>query len=174
MNAPNHFLEEAIPHEAGHILIGKLNKLPIRGLTVLLVGFGSSLQLHSFGTASYDPPDNDIPRLKPDLRMALLRMIAGGYGGQLFADIPISGVGANDDRDRFYKISSPGSELTLEELANEIQPAFYDHEAIFRELSQLIRERSTQFLKRTDLVAGRHILLTETELEPVLKKLSTE
>ena len=171
MTAPNAYLEEAIHHEAGHILIGKVGGLPIKGLAVFVVPRGNGLELSTFGTASYDPPDKDIPKLNQQVRMSLLRMIAGGVAGQLYSGIPMTGVGADDDRRRFERIKSRDSKLTLEEVAKDLQTTFKDHEGTYWQLVDLIR---TEFAKRIDLSTGRFPLLTEADLEPVLKNFSAE
>jgi len=132
MNIPIPHLEEAIHHEAGHMLIGKLEGLPIKGMAVFVIQRGIGLEVSSFGTASYDPPAREIPRLRSELRISLLRMIAGGVAGQMFARLPTL-VGADDDRSRFKRIKSSETKLTFEEVVKELQGTFKDHEETFRQ-----------------------------------------
>ena len=152
------------------MLIGKLEGLPIKGMAVFVIQRGIGLEVSSFATASYDPPARDIPRLKSELRTSLLRMIAGGVASQMFAQLPTL-VGADDDRRRFKRIKSPGTKLTFEEVVKDLQGTFKDHEKTFRQLVDLIR---TEFRKRIDLPTRKFTLLTEAELEPVLKSLSSK
>ena len=107
------YVEEAIPHEAGHVLVGKAVGFPARGVD-LNIGFDPgirNLTVGDFASISIDPPDEDLAKLDAKTRAALLLSIAGGVAGQIFARVPVNGRGAEGDRRRFDRIKSSGSTL---------------------------------------------------------------
>jgi hypothetical protein len=86
------YVEEAIPHEAGHILVGKAVGFPARGLDINIGQdpLTKQLTVGDFATVSVDPPDGDLPKIDPETRAALLLSLAGGLAGQMFARAPVT------------------------------------------------------------------------------------
>jgi hypothetical protein len=168
MNIPEPHFKEAVVHEPGHILIGALGPLPIKSFSILVAPGG---RIRRFDVQACYPPDQEVPTLKPEVRKSLLCMIAGGLAAQMFAQTSISKGPIDSDRRNFNRIKLPQSEETMEQVAEEIQPQFRDHEAIYWELVDLVRDRALEFLKKTYAPPGRYVLLTEIELGTVLKSL---
>jgi hypothetical protein len=162
--------EQAIPHEAGHILISKAVGVPARGLDIEVVRLPNNqgLQVGNFATLSYDPPDEDLPKLDPKVRAALLLIIAGGIAGQMFARIKITADGAADDRRRFDRLKSPNSKETIESVAKQAQPNFQRHKLHFWQIVALLRTRYTErVLNNREIQTGRHNLATEAAFDAV-------
>jgi len=162
--------EQAIPHEAGHILVSRAVGVPARGLDIEVVRLPNNqgIQVGNFATLSYDPPDEELPTLQPKVRAALLLIIAGGIAGQMFARIQVSGDGANDDRRRFDRLKSPNSTETLESVAKQAQPIFHRDRLHFWQVVALLRARYVERItSNRDIQTGRHNLVTEQDLEAI-------
>jgi len=162
--------EQAIPHEAGHILVSKAVGVPARGLDIEVVRLphNQGLQVGNFATLSYDPPDEELPTLQPEIRAALLLIIAGGIAGQMFARVTISGDGANDDRRRFDRLKSPQSKETIESVAKQSQRIFFRHKLHFWQIVALLRVRyAERITNNREIQTGRHNLGTEADFDAI-------
>jgi hypothetical protein len=160
--------EQAIPHEAGHILISRAVGVPARGLDIEVVRLPNNqgLQVGNFATLSYDPPDEELPTLQPKIRAALLLIISGGIAGQMFARIKIAGDGANDDRRRFDRLKSPKSTETIESAAKQSQRIFFRHKLHFWQIVALLRNRyAERIINNREIQTGRHNLATEQNFD---------
>lgn len=162
--------EQAIPHEAGHILVSKAVGIPARGLDIEVVRLPNDqgMQVGNFATLTYDPPDDALPTLDPKARASLLLILAGGIAGQMFARIKISGDGAGDDRRRFERIKSANSTLTLESAAKQCQPMLFRHRRNFWQIVALIRARYVERITSNRAIqSGRHNLATEEDFDAI-------
>jgi hypothetical protein len=167
------YVEEAIPHEAGHILVGKAVGFPARGLDINIGQdpLTKQLTVGDFATVSVDPPDGDLPKIDPETRAALLLSLAGGLAGQMFARAPVTVGGIDDDRRRFDRIKSPGSTLTLESAAKEAQSIFLSRRQKFWRLVALIRSRYIELrAKSAAMRPGRYQLASAQDLEAILNQ----
>lgn len=162
--------EQAIPHEAGHILVSRAVGVPAGGLDVEVVRLPNDqgLQVGNFATLSYDPPDEELPTLQPKIRAALLLIIAGGIAGQMFARIKIPSDGANDDRRRFDRLKSPNSAETIESVAKQSQGIFFRHKLHFWQIVALLRSRyAERIINNREIQTGRHNLATEQDFDGI-------
>lgn len=162
--------EQAIPHEAGHILVSKAVGIPARGLDVEVVRLPSNqgIQVGNFATLSYDPPDDALPKLDPRARASLMLVIAGGIAGQMFARIKVIGDGAGDDRRRFERLKPTDSKETLESVAEQSQGIFRRHKLHFWQIVALLRGRyHERILSNREIQTGRVTLATEADFDAI-------
>jgi hypothetical protein len=167
------YVEEAIPHEVGHILVGKAVGFPARGLDINIGQDPTTGQLTigDFATITVDPPDEDLPKIDQETRAALLLSIAGGLAGQIFAKVPVKVGRIDDDRRRFDRIKSPGSTLTLESAAKEAQSIFLRRRQKFWKLVALIRTRYIELRSNSaNMKPGRYQLASFEDLEAILNQ----
>jgi hypothetical protein len=55
-------VDEAIPHEAGHLLLGRVVRIPTRGLDVEVVRYENNMiSVGNFATLTYEPPTRTFP-----------------------------------------------------------------------------------------------------------------
>jgi hypothetical protein len=165
------YVEEAIPHEAGHILVGKALGLPPRGLDVNVVRLPNNqgIEVGDFATLAWEVPDEEIPKLDPELKARLTLFISGGIAGQLFARIPFTGKGGDEDRRQLARLTKD----SIEHLANLVQPMFHKRRRIFWQLVALIRRRYTELTSNRDIQTGTHPLLTEDDIHEIFVANST-
>ena len=72
---------QAIPHEAGHIVVGVALGLPTRGLEVEVYRDGGELRVGDFATLSKEPIDGAIAMMPPWMLKTYKLTIAGGLAG---------------------------------------------------------------------------------------------
>src|SRR5437899_11090979 len=94
MNAENpalSYLDEAIPHEAGHLIVGKAVGLPARGLDFNVTRLPDGrIAIGDFATLVYSPPDEEIPKMEEKLKAALMLLVAGGVVGAVYVCVKVS------------------------------------------------------------------------------------
>jgi hypothetical protein len=158
-------VDEAIVHEAGHVVIAKAFGLPVHGVEITLVRnpAGVGVVIERLTTASYKPPDKDIPRLKPDLKDGLTRFIAGGLAGQMFIGWTATGEGANADRKELARYSI---EATLEQLAELNVPEIKKRKRSVCRLAFLIRRRYIELMKKNPKPKS-YVLLTKQDVDAI-------
>lgn len=99
------YIDEAIPHEAGHILVGKAIGLPPRGLDIEIFRHqDDSIGIGNLATLGYEPPDEEIPKLTSEMRAVYMLFIAGGLAGNKFAG-PGTCQGAGSDRQALTRVT---------------------------------------------------------------------
>jgi hypothetical protein len=165
------YIEEAVVHEAGHILIGKALGLPPRGLdvSVVILPNNQGIEIGDFATLVWEVPDEEIPKLDPELKGSLELLISGGVAGQMFARIPFTGQGADDDRRQLARLTK----TPIEHLAKIAQPMFNKRRRIFWQLVALIRQRYIELTSIRDIQAGRHSLLSAEDIHRIFVANST-
>lgn len=86
----------AIPHEARHILVGRVVGLHARGLDVKVVRFHNPDGIVSGISLlwGYAPPDEEIHGMDPKIKAAFMLFVAGGVAGNKFSGIETIGSGA--------------------------------------------------------------------------------
>jgi hypothetical protein len=157
-------VDEAIPHEAGHLLLGRVVGIPTRGLDVEVVRYeGNMISVGNFATLTYEPPDEEIPRLEPKVRASYMLFVAGGLAGQKFEG-RTSTAGIEQDRKQLARLKT---DKTLEELAEMGVPIIQGHRRVFRQLMSLIRQRYMDLMKHQELQTGRYHLLIEEDLDAI-------
>lgn len=162
----NSHVDEAIPHEAGHIVVGWTLGIPIKEMAVEIVCEESRIQLGNFITKSVDPSDEQIAETPPDIIKRYALMISGGLAGNNFAGIPATDHSLQDDRRRLARVTS----LSLEDLAPSARAIIQERRRIFRRLKSLIEQRFLKLMNDPARTTGRHVLLNEQELGAVFDK----
>ncbi len=166
MNAENpalSYLDEAIPHEAGHLIVGKAVGLPARGLDFNVTRLPDGrIAIGDFATLVYSPPDEEIPNMEKKLKASLMLLTAGGVAGNIYVGQKV-GQGADADRKELARLTNK----PLEELAEMAQPIIHKRRDAFRQLMSRIKEAFLEKLNDPTLQTGRHNLLTEQDLEAI-------
>lgn len=93
-------VDVAIPHEAGHILVGRVVGLHARGLDVEVVRFydPDRIGIGNFATLAFEPRDEQIPDMDPELRAAFMLFVGSGVAGTKFCGLTTIDSGADADR----------------------------------------------------------------------------
>jgi hypothetical protein len=163
------YIDEAIPHEAGHILIGWALGLRARGLDVEVVCLpdGGGINLGNFATLGYSPPDEEIPRMDLELKASFMLYIAGGVAGNIFDGLKTKCKGDDADRAELARLTK----TSLEELAGQGVGIIQKRRRHFRQLVSLIRQRFTERIwTNSKIQTGRHNLLTQQDLDDLFSK----
>lgn len=160
------YVNEAIPHEAGHILVGMAVGMPISGLTVDIVRNDEGTMIGDFATVSIEPPDEEIPRTPPKLLAAYKLFVAGGLAGNRFASVPAADESIQSDRKKLARV---GNEK-LEELADMAAKIIDGHRRKFRRLTSVVRQRFLDLMDDSSLKTGQHTLLTQQELNDIFSR----
>jgi hypothetical protein len=168
------YVEDAVLHEAGHILCGKAVGFPALGLD-LNIGRDPATgkaTVGDFATLTMDPPDEELPKLDSEIRAALLVKIAGGVAGQIFSKTKPSHDGTGDDRRRFDRIKSPDSNVTFDYVAKESQSIFRKRKKKYWKLVALIRTKYMELQAKLgpNPEPGRYQLVSEQDLEDLLNQ----
>jgi hypothetical protein len=157
--------DEAIPHEAGHLLLARVVGIRTHGLDVEVVRYENNMfSFGNFATIADVPPDEDIPGLEPKVRASYMLFIGGGLAGQRFEGRS-STAGADLDREELTKFTP---DTTLEGLAEMAVDIIRGHKRAFRQLVSLIRQRFMDLMKNGNkLQTGRHLLISEQDLDAI-------
>jgi hypothetical protein len=163
------YIDEAIPHEAGHILVGRAVGFPVRGLDVEVEWLPdrSGISVGNFATLSYSPSDEQIRTIDPEHKAAYILLISGGIAGNTFAGLRTLCQGADADRKALARLTDVG----LEEIAESALEIIGKRRRAFRQLVSLIRQRFTDRVwKNPNVQAGRLNLLTEEDLDRIFSE----
>jgi hypothetical protein len=166
MESAHSYVSEAIPHEAGHIVVGMALGIPIRGLTVNIVRDDRGTMIGDFATLSVEPPDEEIPRTPPKLLAAYKLFVAGGLAGNRFASVPAAEESIQSDRKRLARV---GTE-SLEEVADMAAAIIEGRRRKFRRLISVIRQRFLDLMSSNNLQTGPCSLLNEQDLNDILSR----
>lgn len=163
MKSFGEYIDEAIPHEAGHILVGWSVGLRARGLDVEIVRLSDdSVRIGNFATLAYSPPDEVIPQMNQKLRAAYMLFVSGGVAGNKFAGLKTACQGADADRKELARLSS----TSLEELAGMALEIIKPRGRAFRQLVSIIRQRFTERIwTNPNTQTGRLTLLAQEDLD---------
>jgi hypothetical protein len=163
------YIDEAIPHEAGHLLVGRAVGLHARGLDVEVVRFpdGTGISVGNFATLSYSPPDEEIPKMDPTLKAAYILFVSGGVAGNKFAGLKTACHGADADRKELARLT----DKNLEEIAEMAVAIIQKKRRAFRQLVSFIRQRFTDRVWNNRTVQpGRLNLLTQEDLDKLFSE----
>src|SRR5579862_2507508 len=161
-------VDEAIPHEAGHILVGRAVGFLARGLDVQVERFAENkgIMVGNFATLAYSPPDEAIPNMDSELKAAYILFIAGGVAGNKFDNPSGACHGADADRAELARLTNQ----SLEEVAELALGIIHNRRRRFRQLVSLIRLRYIERIqKNSNIQTGRHILLGQQDIENILE-----
>lgn len=162
----NPYVDEAIPHEAGHIIVGVAVGMPIRGLAVDIVRNGQETGIGHFRTLSIGPSDEAISITPPEFMAAYKLFVAGGLAGNRFAGVPAADESLQSDRKTLSRV---GTE-SLEELADAAVKIIYGRRRIFRRLNSLIRQRFLNLMADDALKTDCYTLLSQQDLIDIFSK----
>jgi hypothetical protein len=157
-------IDEGIAHEAGHILVGRAVGLHARGLDVevLRLPDGTGIRVGNFATLSYSPPEEEIPKMDPELKAAYVLFVSGGVAGNKFAGLEAGCQGADADRKELARLTTK----SLEEIAEMAVGIIHKRRRAFRQLVSIIRQRfSERVWNNRNVQTGRHSLLTRDDLD---------
>jgi hypothetical protein len=167
------YIDEAIPHEAGHILVGGAVGFPIRGLEVEIEWLPdrSGINVGNFATLSYSPSDEQIRTIDPEHKAAYILLISGGIAGNTFAGLQTPCQGADADRKALARLT----DMSLEEIAESALEIIRKRRRAFRQLVSLIRQRFIERVwKNANIEAGRLNLLTEEDLNRLFSEYASK
>lgn len=160
------YIDEAIPHEAGHALIGKAVGLPAKGVDVEVTRHLRGITVSDFAAIACDVPDDQIAEMDLELKSAFILLIAGGVAGNRYLGKTTTGQEADSDR----KALSRFTNQSLEAVAEMAVELIHTRRRAFRRLISVIRKRFEILIHDRNLQTGRHLLLTEQELDAVISK----
>jgi hypothetical protein len=163
------YIDEAIPHEAGHILVGRAVGLHARGLDVEVVRLpnGTGISVGNFATLFYSPPDEEIPKMDPMLKAAYMLYVSGGVAGNKFTGLKTACQGADADRKELARLTNK----SLEEIAEMAVGIIQKRRRAFRQLVSLIRQRFTERVwNNRTIQTGRLNLLAQEDLDKLFSE----
>ena len=158
------YIDEAIPHEAGHILVGRVLGLHARGLDVEVVRLpdGTGINVGNFATLAHSPPDEQIPDMEPKLKAAYMLFVSAGVAGNKFAGFKTACQGADSDRKELARLT----DKNLEEIGELAMQIIRKHRRAFRQVVSLIRKRFTERVwNNLNVQTGRLNLVTQEDLD---------
>jgi hypothetical protein len=161
MATGDEWVDHAIAHEAGHILIGIAFELPIQGMSVEIAIEGNRIRLGNFITESKEPPDEQIPKLPASLLEHYKLFVGGGLAGNKFASQEALDESLQADRRQLKRV---GTE-SLEDVAEKSLAILKDNPVIFKRLIDAIEKRFLWLMNDPYKKSGRYRLLTEKELK---------
>jgi len=162
------YVDEAIPHEAGHILVGRAVGFLARGLDAEVVRFPDrrGISVGNFATLAYSPPDDAIPNMDSELRASYVLFVAGGVAGNKFDGLVTACQGADEDRKELARLTGK----SLEEVAELAVAIIHKHRRHFRQLVSLIRLRCIErIMRNSDVQTGRVSLLSQEDIQGILE-----
>jgi hypothetical protein len=159
------FVEQAIPHEAGHILVGRTLGIPVRALHhIVLLSAAKQLVPGNFATRGFAPADaRALEGVPPQVIEAYAQMVGGGLAGNIVSGLPVTEHGLEKDR----ADSSVVSTDSLEQVAARSRLVIEANLDMFRKLRLAIKDRYDSFVGGPSFALGRHELLSAVELEPI-------
>ncbi|HXM99937.1 MAG TPA: hypothetical protein VN982_15825 [Candidatus Dormibacteraeota bacterium] len=162
-NLAQSYTDEAFPHEAGHILVGKTVGLPARGLDFHVSPHpDGGIIVGDFATLGFSPPDDQISSMDPKLKASYMLYVAGGVAGNIYVGQTV-GKGADSDRKELARLTNQ----PLEELAQMAQRLIHKRKEVFNLLVSRIEKAFLEKMKDRNIQTGRHTLLTEHDLETI-------
>src|SRR5271165_951777 len=160
-------VDVAIPHEAGHILVGRVVGLHARGLDVEVERCNpDAIRIGNFATLAFEPPDEEIPGMAPDLRAAFILFVGGGAAGSKFCGLTTIDSGADADRKSLARVTK----MSLEEASDKALEIIKSHKRPFRQLVSLIRQRYRGLVQNRNIQTGRHTLVTKEDLDKLFSE----
>jgi hypothetical protein len=173
MQSFGQYIDEAIPHEAGHILVGRAVGLHARGLDVEIVRLddGAGIRVGNFATLGYSPPDEEIPKMDMELKAAYMLYLSGGVAGNKLAGFRTACQGAEADRKELSRLT----DKSLDEIADMAVGIIQKRRRAFRQLISLIRRRFVERVWNNRAVeTGRVSLLTQSDLDDLFGQYASQ
>ena len=158
------YVEQAIPHESGHILVGRILGVPVFGLDHIVVRAPNSEILPgNFATATLSPDPAVVPFTPSTVLEAYVQMTGGGLAGNIVSKVAANEYGLEKDREDLKVVST----MALEETAEQAKQVIERNLDVFEKLRAAIRNSYNNLVKDANITAGRYTLLTHEQLEPI-------
>jgi hypothetical protein len=160
------YVEEAIAHEAGHIVVAYEFGIKIDELYVMLTRTDEGLKVGDFATLAEDPPAAEIPKMSEELKTAFQLFVAGGVAGNKFNGLEEISPGAVSDREELKRYTQE----SLEEVSETALLIVQERRRVFRRIVSVARQRLRDLTKDPQLPTGRYTLLNERDLAAIFAK----
>ncbi len=158
------YVEQAIPHEAGHILVGRILGVPISGLDHIVIrGPNNEVFAGNFATKTLSPDPDIVPFTPTSVLEAYVCMTGGGLAGNIISKVAADEYGLEKDRADLKVVSTK----SLEEAADQARRIIEPNMGIFDKLRAAIRDSYANLVKDPNIAAGRYALLTDERLEQI-------
>src|SRR5215471_18979221 len=133
----NDYVDQAIPHEAGHIVVGLWSGFPIKGMAVEIEREVGRTKLGNFITRSIEPDDETIRHTPPAVLEKYELFVAGGLAGNNFAGVAAEDESLQNDRTKLSRVTDESLEAMAEKAVGIIQ----SHSESFLKLVEEIGSR---------------------------------
>lgn len=156
----------AVPHEAGHILIGRIVGLPVRALDHFVMrGPNNEIVPGNFATVGVAPMSSAAVAMTPKpVLFAFALFCAGGLAGNLVANIPAEEYGLQKDRTDLALVAT----ASLKEFAEEAVPRIEEELEKFQKLREAIKSSYEALISDPEVKVGRHSILASYQLDAII------
>jgi hypothetical protein len=161
----------AVPHEAGHILIGRMAGLPVRALDHFVIrGPNDEMLPGDFATVGVAPMSSAAVAMTPKpVVLAFAFFCAGGLAGNLVAKVPAEDYALQKDRTDLALVTT----ASLEEVAERVVPRIKEELDKFQKLREAIKSSYEALISDPGVSAGRHPILTGYQLDAIVPQNKT-
>jgi hypothetical protein len=159
------YIEQSIPHEAGHIVVGRILGIPVFRLEhEVLSGPNGELLAGNFITKGLAPTDPlAVIHTPPDAIEAYVAYVGGGLAGNYVSGTTATEHGLEKDREQLKLVSA----RTLEDVATkDSKPIIEANRDVWERLQAALKD-SYQKLLKDNIMLGRHTLLDGQQLEAI-------
>jgi hypothetical protein len=158
------FVQQAIPHEAGHILVGRILSIPVVRLDHIIIrGQNNELLVGHFATVGLTPKPAIVNSTPLDVLEVCASYVGGGLAGNLVSRITADENALEKDRSDLKIVSTK----TLEEAAESARLVINQNPDIFEKLRTSIKDSYVNLMKEENIAAGRYSLLSAEQLEEI-------
>jgi hypothetical protein len=161
----NQYVDQAIPHEAGHLVVGWALGIPIWGLTVDIVRNGEERVSGHVRTLSIGSSNEAIPGTQAAF-MARYRLFVAGLAANLLDGAPAAEDSLESDRKMLARLGT----ASLEEVADRAAEILVRYPDVFHRVNSLIRQRFLRLMEEDSLRAETYPLLSEQDLADIVSK----
>src|SRR5258708_36788347 len=99
MTVLDKYIQEAIDHEAGHIVVANQQGIAVFELFVMLTRAEGGYEIGDFATESEDPSEADIKEMPEEVKRDFALFVSGGGAGNKFVGLLEITPGAATDRE---------------------------------------------------------------------------
>jgi hypothetical protein len=160
------YIQEAIDHEAGHIVVANQQGIAIFELFVMLTRVEHGYEIGDFATKSEDPSEEDIKEMPEEIKKDFALFISGGVAGNKFGGLEEITPGAATDREELKRFT----DRSLEDVSAQAMEIVQKERRMFRRIRSLAHQKLSELLKNPNLQTGRHIILNEQDLQGAFNK----
>src|SRR5260370_41895608 len=158
------YVEQSIPHEAGHIVVGRVLGIPVYRLEhEVLPGPDGTLLTGNFATVGLSPTPEALQYTPHEVLEAYMSYVAGGLAGNHLSGTMVTEHGLQKDRIDLNLVTS----RTLEDVAKIDAKTIIEAKKEIWEQLQAAFERSYKKILKGDLKVGRPIFLDGPQLDAI-------